>query len=111
MEGKGTMKYFNGDVYEGGWIEDKKHGKGIMKYSNNDVYEGDWWFIYGKHVIDVTKILSHNPKTMTLVIAIKLPAINTVFIITIHYNTKILHMMKNTFVKNRFAMRLAFFAL
>lgn len=49
--GKGTMKYNNGDVYEGEWVNNEKHRKGKMtylnknsssKYKNGDVYEGEW---------------------------------------------------------------------
>jgi hypothetical protein len=35
-----------GDVYHGGWKDDKKHGKGRLLYSNDAVYEGD--FVEGK---------------------------------------------------------------
>lgn len=31
-----------GDVYEGWFLEDKRHGKGTMTYGNNNVYEGHW---------------------------------------------------------------------
>ena len=64
-KGKGTMKYNNGDIYEGEWKEDKpdgegkyffknkssykgnfreglREGKGTMKYNNGDIYEGEW---------------------------------------------------------------------
>ena len=40
--GKGTMKYANGDVYDGLWFENKRNGKGTMTYVNGDVYEGLW---------------------------------------------------------------------
>lgn len=40
--GKGTMKYSNGDIYQGEWENGRRNGKGIMKYSNGDVYEGEW---------------------------------------------------------------------
>ena len=39
----GTMKYRDGDVYEGDWLEGEMHGKGIMKYLDDDIYEGDWF--------------------------------------------------------------------
>ena len=42
MNGKGTLKYANGDVYEGDFDEGVEHGKGTLKYANGDVYEGDW---------------------------------------------------------------------
>ena len=48
--GKGTMKYKNGDFYDGNWMDDRKNGKGIMRYANGDVYEGEWFVdvIFGK---------------------------------------------------------------
>jgi len=36
------MKYANGDVYDGLWLENKRNGKGTMTYVNGDVYEGLW---------------------------------------------------------------------
>jgi len=42
QNGKGTMKYANGDVYNGRWMNDRKYGKGIMRYANGDIYEGEW---------------------------------------------------------------------
>ena len=36
------MKYANGDIYEGDWVDDKYHGKGTLKYANGDIYEGIW---------------------------------------------------------------------
>ena len=29
-------------VYEGECLGDKKNGKGVMKYANGDTYSGDW---------------------------------------------------------------------
>lgn len=40
--GYGIMYYAGGDIYEGGWCNNKKDGKGIYKYSNGDVYEGEF---------------------------------------------------------------------
>jgi hypothetical protein len=34
--------YPNGDIYEGEWLNDKKHGQGKMTYANGDIYYGDW---------------------------------------------------------------------
>ena len=34
--GKGEMKYANGDIYNGDWKNDEKNGKGEMKYANGD---------------------------------------------------------------------------
>ena len=64
-EGKGIMKYNNGDIYDGKWINDKfvngkiiynngneyegncddkkKKGHGIMKYKNEELYEWTAW--------------------------------------------------------------------
>ena len=39
MEGQGTYRYKNSE-YIGEWKEDKKHGKGIIHYYNGDCYEG-----------------------------------------------------------------------
>jgi hypothetical protein len=41
-QGKGTMKYKNGDFYEGDWKDDRRDGKGMMKYANGNVYHGKW---------------------------------------------------------------------
>jgi hypothetical protein len=41
-EGEGKMVYANGDIYEGDWKDSKKDGYGKMIYGNKDVYEGDW---------------------------------------------------------------------
>ena len=40
--GEGTMRYDNGDVYVGNWVNGEREGYGEMKYSNGDVYAGDW---------------------------------------------------------------------
>ena len=40
--GKGTMRYSNGNVYEGEFFENKINGKGKCTYPNGDVYDGDW---------------------------------------------------------------------
>ena len=41
-EGKGIMKYYNGDEYEGEWLNDQKNGKGTMKYNDGLKYDGEW---------------------------------------------------------------------
>ena len=41
-EGRGTLRYANGDVYEGEYKEGKKEGRGTMRYANGSVYEGEW---------------------------------------------------------------------
>ena len=40
-EGKGTF-ICNGDKYEGDWVNDKKEGKGIKTDSYGIKYVGDW---------------------------------------------------------------------
>jgi hypothetical protein len=35
-----VRRYENGDVYEGQFLNDKRHGKGEYKFSTGDVYEG-----------------------------------------------------------------------
>ena len=34
------MCYFNGRLYEGGWLYDEKNGRGIEIYPNGGKYEG-----------------------------------------------------------------------
>ncbi len=34
--GLGTMAYVSGNVYEGGWKEDKKSGKGVMVWKTRN---------------------------------------------------------------------------
>ena len=41
-EGKGTMKYYNGNIYEGDWVNGLSDGYGIFTMSNGDVYEGEF---------------------------------------------------------------------
>ena len=41
-EGKGIMKYKNGDEYDGEWLYDMKNGKGIMIYKDGTKYDGEW---------------------------------------------------------------------
>lgn len=46
----GVMKYNNGEVYDGRWIEDKREGKGnfslksagVMNYEDGTKYDGEW---------------------------------------------------------------------
>ena len=40
--GYGTMKYSNGDYYNGLWVNGKKEGKGCMDFQNGDKYDGEW---------------------------------------------------------------------
>ena len=48
-EGQGTMQWSDGGLYEGMWVNDKRHGKGVMRFgtgdalwSHGDVFEGTW---------------------------------------------------------------------
>lgn len=40
--GKGTLKWPDGTIYSGDWIEDRATGKGLLKFPNGDTYEGDF---------------------------------------------------------------------
>lgn len=39
---KGKFRSLNGDVYNGEWLNGKRHGKGQVKYANGDRYLGTW---------------------------------------------------------------------
>lgn len=41
-EGKGRLRYADGEVYEGEFKANLYHGKGKLEYANGDVYEGDF---------------------------------------------------------------------
>ena len=41
-EGRGTMVYASGDMYEGQWRAGKKHGQGKYTTATGDVYEGEY---------------------------------------------------------------------
>lgn len=30
------------DLYEGYWLNGKRHGKGIYRWNNGETYNGDW---------------------------------------------------------------------
>ena len=36
------MKWKNGHVYVGYWVDDKRHGQGKLKYANGSVQKGRW---------------------------------------------------------------------
>jgi hypothetical protein len=40
--GFGTMKYSNGEIYEGDWFDGVRSGVGKMTWTNGDVYEGEF---------------------------------------------------------------------
>ena len=41
-EGRGTMVYASGDMYEGQWRAGKKHGQGKYTTTTSEVYEGGY---------------------------------------------------------------------
>ena len=41
-EGRGTMVYANGSVYEGQWRAGKRHGQGKQTIATGEVYEGEY---------------------------------------------------------------------
>jgi len=41
-EGVGTYKFTSGTIYEGDWLNGEMDGKGKMKYSDGRLYEGDF---------------------------------------------------------------------
>ena len=47
--GGGWKKWWNGDIYEGQWKDDKRQGKGTMKLANDEIFKGSWknGFYYG----------------------------------------------------------------
>jgi len=42
MTGFGKMFYKNGDIYEGQWLNDKRHGKGSFIFEDGTSYVGEW---------------------------------------------------------------------
>lgn len=43
MNGNGRMDYFNGDVYEGRFKNEKKYGMGKLTMAGGTVQEGMWF--------------------------------------------------------------------
>lgn len=42
-QGRGTMVYPSGNVYEGGWVADQKCGHGTMQWHTlGQTYSGQW---------------------------------------------------------------------
>eukprot|EP01034_Spumella_vulgaris_P040057 gene40057-49533_t len=39
----GTMRYFNGDVYEGKWDNNERKGEGVLTYADGSSYSGAWF--------------------------------------------------------------------
>jgi hypothetical protein len=52
--GKGSLRWHDGQSYEGSWCEGKRHGQGVFTWPNGDVYDGE--FVgdqrtgHGKHI-------------------------------------------------------------
>ncbi|XP_065670993.1 MORN repeat-containing protein 1 isoform X3 [Hydra vulgaris] len=44
INGEGVMKYGNGDMYEGTWLENKKEGNGKLRHADGSVYSGAFHF-------------------------------------------------------------------
>lgn len=40
--GQGSMKYDNGNSYEGSYRNGSHHGKGVFRWNDGAVYDGDW---------------------------------------------------------------------
>lgn len=40
--GEGTVKYYNGDVYEGSWVQNSRNGYGKFSSMEGEQYEGHW---------------------------------------------------------------------
>ena len=36
------MYYYNGDLYEGDWVNDKQEGQGTYTWKNGSKYVGSW---------------------------------------------------------------------
>jgi hypothetical protein len=32
----------SGEIYEGGWVQERRHGRGICLFTNGTMYEGNW---------------------------------------------------------------------
>jgi len=41
-EGRGVMRYVNGNVYDGEWKAGNPWGRGVLRYANGDVYDGEF---------------------------------------------------------------------
>jgi hypothetical protein len=42
IDGNGTAKYPNGDVYEGFFRKGQRQGRGVMRYASGEEYDGFW---------------------------------------------------------------------
>jgi len=41
-EGRGVMRFANGNVYDGEWKAGKREGRGVMRFADGEVYDGEW---------------------------------------------------------------------
>ena len=42
MSGNGILKWPDGKVYEGAFLNDKREGQGKFQWADGRVYEGEW---------------------------------------------------------------------
>ena len=42
MDGEGKYSYADGNVYEGGYVDDKKHGEGKVTFADGDAFRNVW---------------------------------------------------------------------
>ena len=57
MNGHGTYKYSNGQIYDGDYINGLREGKGRIIYSNKVIYEGEF---KGGHRVEQGNIIYSN---------------------------------------------------
>lgn len=60
---RGRLKYSNGDIYDGEWLNGKRHGKGTLKFADGGGYIGEFDenFFHGFGMLTVAK--SQHPLT------------------------------------------------
>ncbi|DAZ99333.1 TPA: hypothetical protein N0F65_005184 [Lagenidium giganteum] len=39
---RGKLKFSNGDIYDGEWVNGKRHGQGVLKFANGSSYAGQF---------------------------------------------------------------------
>lgn len=42
MFGRGVMKWVNGDLFDGSWLNGYRHGSGVYRFSDGNYYFGTW---------------------------------------------------------------------
>ena len=60
MEGLGTYKFANGNVYEGEWNDDKSHGKGTYIFKNGNKYVGEFKNGKRKYKLDLLFVITNH---------------------------------------------------